>query len=91
MALVDLDRQTVTLKGFQLLGPADMLTALTALGNLNYRGNIKLDGAVWTLQVQDAQRHQTITAGINDWIILENNAIASAVTQVEFDNLYATQ
>lgn len=93
MALVSITRKTVTLQGFQLTSPADMVTALNYLAGGNYTGSINCQRpsgtVIWELWIQQSNgTGGSQKAGINDWIVIENNSIAKTVSAADFANLY---
>ena len=92
--LVTIQRQTETIQGFQILVPQDMMDALNYLvGTLGYTGGINcnlIGGAhTWQLNFTGGGVVQQV-GGINDYIILENNAIATICPAANFSALYHT-
>lgn len=94
--LVTLTRNAETVQGFQIQASTDMVAALTYLATLAipYSGTMsyQLSGStyVWTLTLQNSREGASLTpAFINDWIILENNSVASVCPAANFATFYA--
>lgn len=93
MALVSLTRQAQTLQGYQLLTPEDMVAALKYLLAGGYTGSInvtKNTSTVWQMWLQHTATGTSQSALINDWIVVENNAIARVVPAANFAAQYTT-
>lgn len=98
--VIPIFRQTESIQGFQLLEPVDMLTALSYLvpgggfGANNYGGTINAQNqgtsAMWQFVLTDVERGINSIAAIGDWIILENNVIASVCPAAIAPTLYHT-
>lgn len=91
--LISITAKAVTTQGYQLQTPTDMLNALSYLATLPqpYTGSINanvLDGAqTWWLTIVNP--HGTGSTGyINDWVILENNNLATITRAVDFNTFY---
>ena len=94
--LITITRVAEAIQGFQLQANTDMFTALAYLTtNLGYVGNVNsfIDGTgkpQWQLTIQSTTRQGTQgIAIIGDWVILENNAVASICPASQFASLYA--
>ena len=97
MALQNLTPVQDTLQGWQLLTPDDMHSALEYLAAKGYTGSVNSlidpgSGALtWQLILQSTTRKSSLAvAVINDWVIIENDAIASICPAEEFDARYQT-
>jgi hypothetical protein len=94
MALVNVTRKTSTLQAYQLTSPDDMMAALKYIGAGNYTGSInanRVNGTLaWELWFSSPIQNTSQNAKIGDWIVIENNAVATAVPQANFANLYTT-
>lgn len=93
MPLVTVTRKPVTLQGYQLTTPTDMLAALDYLKTRGYSGTISLykNGATptYTMQlVADAGNSAPQLGAINDWIVIENDTIANVVSAAKATVLY---
>lgn len=89
--LVNLTANTVTIQGFQLLEPTDMLTALEYLTTQGYQGTLNAEivgGTKYSLNLYHPQMAINQVAYINDWIILQNGSIATVVAANKFDIFY---
>ena len=90
--LVTITRQTETIQGFQLVVPQDMMDALNYLtGTLGYTGgiNCNLIGGAHTWQLNFTGAGIAPQSGlINDYIILENNQIATICHAANYSALY---
>jgi hypothetical protein len=91
-AVVALTPKTVTIQGFQLLAPEDMLTALTYLTGQGYTGQLSasLEGGTvkWSLGLYSELRGTGQTAYIDDWIILSNGTTALVCAANQFSTFY---
>lgn len=99
-SLVTLTRNSETVQGFQLQAPQDMFTALAYLapgggivgagytGTINQKNDGTAANVTWELLLHDIITNLNGYAYIGDWIILENNTLASIVKQANFATLY---
>lgn len=95
-----LTRNTETVQGFQIQAPADMFTALSYLtpgggitgtgytGTVNQTNTGTSATVVWTLLINNPITNTSAFASLGDWIILENNALASVAKAANFSSLY---
>jgi hypothetical protein len=93
MPLVNISRKASTLQAYQLSTPADMVTALAYLTARGYVGSISayMSGAVlvWQLNLQLANNSGQAMSGItNDWVVIENDSIATVVPAAKATTLY---
>lgn len=94
MALINVTRKPVTTQGYQLTGPSDMLAALDYLKTRGYSGTInayKSDGVntVWQLTIHADSGAQVPQSGATgDWVIIENDTIASILPAAKAAVLY---
>lgn len=92
--LVPVTAKAVTTQGYQLQTPTDMLNALSYLSSLPqaYTGSLNcqiMDGVLtWWLTFVNPHG-SGYTGYINDWVILENNNLATITRAVDFDTFYA--
>jgi lipopolysaccharide export system protein LptA len=93
-SLVALTANTVTVQGFQILAAADMMTALNYIGGLGgtYSGSIQMANNAgtlgWQLLINNVAANTSQFATINDWIILQNNALVTVCKSGNFSTLY---
>lgn len=92
--LVPITAKAISIQGFQMQAPEDMLTALGYLSTLEqpYTGSLNcqvIDAAMtWWLTLVNP--HGVSGTGyIDDWIVLENNVNAHVVRAVDFDTFYS--
>ena len=94
MALENLTPVSETIQGWQLLSAQDMHDALEYLTAKNYTGTVSavIDGTgaiLWQLIVSSAVRQATQAIGVvNDWVIIENDTIASICPAEHFNARY---
>ena len=92
MALVNITRKPSTLQGYQLATPADMTTALDYLKTRGYSGSISqtksAGNTVWTLTLQSDTGSNGQAGVIGDWVVIENDAVASIVSAAKAAQLY---
>lgn len=92
MALVTITRKPSTLQGYQLVTPADMVTALSYLSTRGYSGGINCNKAggntVWQINLQADSGAVGQQGLINDWIVIENDAIATIVPAAKAAAMY---
>lgn len=98
--LETLTRNAETVQGFQIQAPADMFTALSYLapgggitgagytGTINQQNTGTSGSVVWTLLLNNITTNTSAFASIGDWIILENNSLASVCKEANFASLY---
>lgn len=90
--LVPITANTVSLQGYQLASADDMLAALKYMSTLGYTGVINcqiVSGAVkWSMNFYNTAQNSSQVAQINDWIVLENGAIANVCPAANFATLY---
>lgn len=91
MALINITRKASTLQAEQLNAPSDMTDSLTYLSSRGYVGQISLSKVgstlTWQLVIQDV--NGTVSTGvIGDWLIIENDAIATIVPASKAPALY---
>lgn len=93
-SLVPITARTATIQGYELESEDDMFAALKYLSTLGYTGvincQIRSGSPTWTIGLYNTQQNSSQTAFINDWIVLENGAIASVCPAANFDTLYST-
>jgi hypothetical protein len=94
-SLVTITRNTETIQGYQIQQPADMLTALQYVSGLTaavYTGRIECDNsngtAVWSLLINNTTTNTSQFGNLNDWVILENNAVVTICKAANFSALY---
>lgn len=99
-SLVALTRNAETVQGFQLQSQADMVTALGYLApgggiaGAGYSGQITQQNSgtagsvVWQMWLNNAAANTSQIAMVGDWVILENNTLASVCKQGNFSSLY---
>lgn len=95
MPLINITRKPTTLQAFQLLTPADMVTAATHLASRGYSATIstfKQNGTTtWQIVLTpDTGGGGAQTGVLNDWAVIENNAIATIVPAAKAPDLYQT-
>lgn len=93
--LVTVTRKTETIQAYQLTSEDDMLAALKYIAAGGYTGSLALSTTngtdqVWRLQIQNSTKNVSQFAAITDYIVIENNAIASVVPATQFTNMYQT-
>lgn len=92
--LVTITAKTATLQGFELSSATDMFTALQYLSGLGYTGviNCQLIGGntTWSMGLYNTQQNSSQMAYVNDWVVLENGAIANVCPAANFPTLYQT-
>jgi len=96
MALETLTPVSATYQGWQLISAQDMHAALEYLTTKKYTGTVSAftDAAgvvTWQLVLSSVspQSAQSIAA-LNDWVIIENDTIASVCPAEHFDARYQT-
>jgi hypothetical protein len=99
-SLETITRNAETVQGFQIQAPADMMTALTYLapgggitgtgytGTINQTSTGTSASVAWTLLINNTSTNTSAFASIGDWIILENNTLASVCKEANFSTLY---
>lgn len=84
MALITITRKPSTLQGYQLVTPSDMVTALNYLSSRGYSGSVSMSkngGApFWTFSLQSDTGSNGQSGVINDWVVIENDAVATIYT-----------
>lgn len=93
MPLINVTRKTVTVQAYQLTSQAEMVAALDYLSNGNYAGMIQLSKngqgqKIWTMILQNLAGSTQQQGAINDWVVIENSAIATIRTPTEFAAMY---
>lgn len=92
MALVTITRKPSTLQGYQLTSPADMTTALDYLKTRGYSGSVtqSKSGAttIWTMTLQSDTGSNGQSGLIGDWVVIENDQIASIVPAAKAAAMY---
>lgn len=82
MALINITRKPSTLQGYQLATPADMTAAVGYLAARGYSGTVNCfkqnDVPTWQISlVNDNGQGAQQLGMINDWIVIENDQIAT--------------
>ena len=93
MALVNVTRKPVSLQGYQLTSQTDMVTALTYLSSRGYSGSVncykQAGAATWQIMLQsDSGSGATPLGALNDWIIIENDTVATIVPAAKAALIY---
>lgn len=89
-SLINVTRQAETIQAYQLTSADDMHAALKYIQPGGYSGSVAVDATgTWTLYFQSTSTNaQTYVGHINDYVIIENNALASLCPAAKFGNLY---
>jgi hypothetical protein len=98
MALEDLTPVSTTYQGWQLLTPQDMHDALEYLTPRGYTGTVSsltnangsTDWQFILIASGNAPQAAQAIAAINDWVIIENDTIATVCPAAYFDARYQT-
>lgn len=96
MALVNVTRKAVSTQGYQLTSQSDMFAALDYLKTRGYSGNVATykngsGAAAWQLTIQaDSGTTLPQTGFINDWVVIENDSIATIYPPAKAAALYQT-
>lgn len=92
MPLITVTRKPSVLQGFQLTTSADMQVALEYLSTRGYLGSISSqrvsNTVTWMLTLYSDSGTGAQSAGINDWLVIENDAIATLLTAEDAAALY---
>lgn len=92
MALVNVIRKPSTLQAYQLVAQADMTTALSYLATRGYTGHVSLtriSGVLtWQLTLQADAGNDVQSGFINDWVVIENDTIATITPAAKAGSLY---
>lgn len=90
--LVSVSRKAEAIQGYQLLTQDDMFAALKYIVAGGYSGNVTVDATgTWALFFQSTSANNQMAVGhVNDWVIIENNSIASICPASKFGNLYTS-
>lgn len=90
-SLFTVTRQAETIQAYQLTSADDMHTALKYIQPGGYSGAVQVDATgTWSMYFQStsAANTQLYSAKINDYVIIENNSLASVCPASKFGNLY---
>lgn len=93
MPLVNITRKPVALQAYRLITQADMLAALDYLSSRGYSGGVnvvKVNGTA-TWQMSLAADGGTVGAqlgNLGDWIVIENDVVASIITNAKATLIY---
>lgn len=93
MPLINITRKPSTLQGYQLATPADMTATLVYLSTRGYIGSIsdfRSGGNIaWSMTLQlESGAGNVMTGTINDWVVIENDAIATIVPAAKATAMY---
>lgn len=88
--LITVTRQAETLQAYQLTSADDMHAALKYIQPGGYSGSVSVDATgTWTMAFSStSQNAQSYMGKINDYVIIENNTLASVCPAAKFGNLY---
>jgi hypothetical protein len=92
--LINVTRKPVTTQAFQLTAQTDMNTALIYLSTRGYSGEVacgkNADGSVrWALIIRtDTGNNLQQIGNIGDWVVIENDSIATIFTAAKAAVLY---
>ena len=92
-SLITVYRTPETLQAYELAAYSDMAAALDYLvGTIKgYTGNISADAnGNWQLFFQSTSQTGSYSGGINDWVVIKNNSLASIVPASQASSLYTT-
>lgn len=93
MTLVDITRKPVALQGFQLTSESAMVSALAYLAPKGYSGGVNCfkndNNVVWQMSLQsDTNSLGAQIGNIGDWIVVENDTLATIVPAAKAAELY---
>lgn len=93
MALVNITRKPVSLQGYQLTSPTDMLAALSYLSSRGYSGGVncfkQAGNTVWQMSlVGDVAGLGAQMGNVGDWIVIENDTVASIISATKAAQIY---
>lgn len=92
MALVNITRKPSALQGYQLATPGDMYTALEYLSSRGYVGAVSClrngSGLLWQFSLQTNSGTGAQSGALGDWIVIENDSVASIVPAAKAAALY---
>ena len=92
-ALVNVTAKPVTLQGYQLTSDSDMHAALEYLSARGYSGSVSVSKAsgtaTWQMSlVADSGNSAAQFGNVTDWIIIQNDSVATIVTAAVAGQLY---
>ena len=91
MPLIPIQRKPSNLQGYQLISSEDMFIALEYMSHRDYTGTVNCynSGGIiqWSLSLQDPTGGSQ-QAVLNDWLVLENDTIATLVPEGKAGTLY---